>query len=196
MYKYIYNLSSDCHKNRGERSRLWRDVLPLWGICERAKGAKRKESLALSISFSSLCAMRSWLMAFVMFRGQESSLCPIQEDLWIGWTQGNPQLRSGRTHDVILCGQGEHSYCFFRLYSWIVLRCVGIFFVLLDTFERLILLWAMERFPFPWGRLFRTGGVSVSCWGCECGSTTRKTPDFADAFLVMQTEFKGMENCN
>lgn len=77
--------------------------------------------------------MRSWLMASVMFRGQKSCVCSIQKDLWIGWTQGNLQLRSGRTCDVILCSQGGHGYYFFRHYSWIVLRCVGFFFLASKT---------------------------------------------------------------
>lgn len=142
--------------------------------------------------------MRSWLMASVMFRGQKSCVCSIQKDLWIGWTQGNLQLRSGRTRDVILCSQGGHGYYFFRHYSWIVLRCVGFFFGLQNTFERFILSWAMERSPLPRGRLFRNGergGVSICCWGCACSSTTRMTLVFTDTLLVMQTEFKGMENC-
>lgn len=66
-------------------------------------------------------------MALVMFGGQKSLVCSIQEDLWIGRARGTGSSGAGRTHDVISCGHRGHSYYFFRHYSWIALRCVGFF---------------------------------------------------------------------
>lgn len=93
----------------------WRNV------STRSTWKEQKELKSLSLSFFLLVVytMRSWLMALVMFGGQKSLVYSIQEDLWIGSSGG------GRTHDVISCVHRGRSYCFFRHYSHIILRCGG-----------------------------------------------------------------------